>query len=102
VGGVLLWARRDLIRSWRSLLGLALIAGLAGGAVLAATAGARRADSAVDRSLDRGTFWEVSVFATEPIPEVMAWLATEPRVAEVAEMRVLMPRPRAASRVTRG
>ena len=93
MGGAWLWARRDLVRSWRSLVGLALIAGLAGGAVLAATAGARRADSAIDRSLDRGTFWEVSAFATEPIPEVMAWLATEPRVADVAELRVLLATP---------
>lgn len=46
-----LWLRAtsQLRRRWRSWLGLALLIGLAGGAVLGAAAGARRTSSAYDR-----------------------------------------------------
>jgi hypothetical protein len=47
-----LWVRAELRRRWRALLALALLAGLAGGAVMGALAGARRADSAMRRLLD--------------------------------------------------
>jgi FtsX-like permease family len=93
VGAVWLWARRDLARGWRSLAVVTLVAALAGGAVLAAVAGARRADTAVDRSLDQGSFYEVSAFATEPIPETMEWLESNPQVAALDEFRVLMAGP---------
>jgi ABC-type lipoprotein release transport system permease subunit len=48
---VLLRVRSDLRARWRSWLGLTLIMGLAGGAVIAAAAGARRTDSAYSRFL---------------------------------------------------
>lgn len=44
-------ARNELRRRWRGLLSLALIAGLGGGAALAAVAGARRTDSVYPRFL---------------------------------------------------
>ncbi len=44
-------ARSDLRHSWRASVGLALLVGLIGGAVLAAAAGARRTDSAFARFL---------------------------------------------------
>jgi FtsX-like permease family len=47
------WARvrAELRRRWRATVLLAVLVGLAGGAVLAAVAGARRTDSAMDRFL---------------------------------------------------
>jgi hypothetical protein len=45
------WFQLDLRRQWRSLLVLALLVAIASGTVMAATAGARRADSSMDRLL---------------------------------------------------
>ena len=41
--------RAELRSRWRSWLGLAVVAGLAGGLVIGMTAGARRTESALDR-----------------------------------------------------
>jgi hypothetical protein len=49
VGAVWYRARGELRRRWRSTLGLALLAGLVGGVVIASAAGARRTSSAMDR-----------------------------------------------------
>ena len=43
------WGRASISRQWRSWLSIALVGGLAGGAVLACVAGARRTDSAYPR-----------------------------------------------------
>jgi ABC-type uncharacterized transport system permease subunit len=44
-------ARAELRRRWRATVLLMFVVGLAGGAVMAAVAGARRTDSAMDRFL---------------------------------------------------
>src|SRR5687768_6496232 len=44
--------RAELRGHWRSILATAIVAGLAGGLVIAAAAGARRTDSAFTRFLD--------------------------------------------------
>jgi ABC-type lipoprotein release transport system permease subunit len=84
--------RAELRTRWRAWLGLALIVGLAGGAVTALTAGARRTDTAYDRfrraqngydvlvSLNTAGFGEPSEEHFDP--EELAQL---PQVAEVAE-----------------
>ena len=51
MSAVWLRARNELGRRWRGLVSLALIAGLGGGAALAAVAGARRTDSVYPRFL---------------------------------------------------
>jgi hypothetical protein len=44
-----IWVRAELRRRWRALVALTVLVGLAGGVILAATAGARRTVSAFDR-----------------------------------------------------
>jgi hypothetical protein len=51
MAAVLRILRSDLRSRWRPLLGLALLLGLVGGAVLACAAGARRTDTAYGRLL---------------------------------------------------
>jgi FtsX-like permease family len=64
---VTVWActRAELRRRWRAILLLALVVGLTGGVVLAAVAGARRTDSAMDRFLAYYRPLNVSVEAEE-------------------------------------
>ena len=52
MGGLGLWVRSEWRSGWRALLGLALLIALGGGVTLAALAGARRADTAIDRFQD--------------------------------------------------
>lgn len=58
------WTRLDARRRWRSLAGIALVAALSCGVVMAATAGARRGGSAVDRL--RGSTRAASVMVAVP------------------------------------
>lgn len=66
--------RAELGRRWRSWLGVAIIIGLVGGAVLALVAGARRTDSAYSRFLDAQNAYDVLIakdtgdFGTEAPP----------------------------------
>jgi hypothetical protein len=71
------WVRAaaELRRRWRATVLLAVLVGLAGGVVLAAVAGARRTDSAVDRFLAYNRPMNVSVAGldlpvVERLPEV--------------------------------
>jgi hypothetical protein len=87
------WARGEVRRSWTSLVLIAVLAAVAGGGVMAAVAGARRADTVVDRHFERANWPEVTGFATEPIPEVVEWLESDPRVAGIREIRFLAAVP---------
>ena len=53
--------RAELRSRWRALLAVALLVGLAGGAALAAFAGARRTDTAFDRLVKKTDAWDVLV-----------------------------------------
>jgi len=84
--------RAELRTRWRAWLGLALIVGLAGGAVIALAAGARRTDSAYDRFVRAQDGYDVLVSLNTsgfgaPTEETFeaAELAALPRVADTAE-----------------
>src|SRR5438270_10453712 len=70
---VLLRVRADLRARWRSWLGLTLILGLAGGAVVAAAAGARRTDSAYSRFL-----------RSSRAPDALVFQSTDPSFASIS------------------
>src|SRR5437588_12531019 len=86
---VLLRVRSDMRARWRSWLGLTLIMGIAGGAVIAAAAGARRTDSAYSRFLRTARAPDALVFqSTDPsfASIAPAQLATLPQVADTASL----------------
>lgn len=93
MGAALLCARADLRRRWMSVLLLALLVGIAGGAVLMAVAGARRTGSSLDRFVaqsqpgDSFVFTdldELDVKPVERLPQVAAVAVLDPIAAEVA------------------
>jgi FtsX-like permease family len=79
--------RADLRDHWRAVLGLALLVGVAGGAVLGATAGARRTSSAYSRFLDASNAGDVLVNPNTPngapLPDYAA-MARLPQVRDSA------------------
>ena len=86
---VLLRVRVDLRARWRAWLGLTLIMGIAGGAVIAAIAGARRTDSSYSRFLHAMRAPDALVFESNDssfasIPPDK--LATLPQVAATAPL----------------
>jgi ABC-type lipoprotein release transport system permease subunit len=86
---VLLRVRADLRARWRAWLGLTLILGIAGGAVIAAVAGARRTDSSYSRFLRATRAPDALVF--EPNDASFALvrpdqLTSMPQVAETATL----------------
>lgn len=81
--------RAGLRQRWRSWLALALLAGLFGGVVTAAAAGARRTDSAYPRLLDWSRGPDVEFFYSPLLAPVLANLP----------MRVIAGLPQAAATV---
>jgi FtsX-like permease family len=79
--------RNEIGLRWRALVGLGLLAGLLGGAVMAAAAGARRTDSAFERFLTAARAPEVSVGSDLPSFNSvdLARVARLPQVAEARE-----------------
>jgi hypothetical protein len=81
VAPVGLHLRTTLRNSWRALLAIALLFGLAGGVSLAALASARRTSSAFDRLLDANSASDLSIDYGTYEPELDAALARLPGVA---------------------
>src|SRR5215212_8615908 len=86
-----MWARSDARARWRSLIALALLAGITAGVALAALAGARRTDTALDRLRDETRAADAIVFASQSGVPAADWDALErrPEVAEVAPWGLL-------------
>jgi predicted lysophospholipase L1 biosynthesis ABC-type transport system permease subunit len=74
-----MWARADVRARWRALVALAVLAGVAAGVALAAVAGARRTDAALDRLRDETDAADAIVFATQVGNFAPDWDALEAR-----------------------
>jgi hypothetical protein len=87
VSAVWMRVRNEIGVRWRALVGLGLLAGLLGGVVMTAVAGARRTDSAYERFLADARAPEVSVGSDLPsFNNVdLAKVARLPQVAEAWE-----------------
>ncbi len=93
-GGLGLWVRSEWRRDWRSLVGLALLIAVGGGVTLAAVGGARRADTAFDRFLDRvSSPIDVSAAGIEADLTVYgdAWTDLTEPIADIAGVRGVTP-----------
>lgn len=94
MGAASLWAASELRRGWKSLLVVALLIAITGGAVMAGVAGARRAGSSVDRYLVDTGLSNVSIFTQSPLETSLRdELASDPRIGRVARMRVSLATP---------
>ena len=82
MGALAALARVELRRSWRAVLVVGFVAGLVGGGVLCALAGARRTDSAFDRLVERTDFWDIELTLFDPGEGVIDRIRAEPGVAE--------------------
>ena len=85
---VLVRVRADLRARWRAWLGLTLIMGIAGGAVIAAAAGARRTDSAYTRFLRTARAPDALVF--EPSDPSFAPIPPD-KLAALAQVEATAP-----------
>ncbi len=81
--------RAELRRRWRGLVLVALLIGLAGGASLAAFAGARRTSSAFDRFLAWSRSQDVVVLGSEVTPDQVERVRALPDVRTVGAARFL-------------
>jgi ABC-type lipoprotein release transport system permease subunit len=89
-----LWARAELRRAWPSLLVLAVLAGLAGGVVVATVAGAVRAGSSVDRFEAATQTAHVTIFTEQRLGyEARAALDDDPDITATGRMTVMMAAP---------
>jgi hypothetical protein len=81
-----LWARADVRSRWRALVALGLLAGLTAGVALAALAGARRTDTALDRLRHETRAADAVVFASQVEVLHADWskLEARPEVHDVA------------------
>lgn len=91
MGAVWLRLRADLRARWRSWVGIALVAGIAGGLTTAAAAGARRTDTAYDRLVEYTRPPDVVVYNYQD--EGLAVLDPEavealPQVAEATRVNI--------------
>jgi hypothetical protein len=89
-----MWASVDIRRRWTSLCMLAAFVALAVGPVLALTAGARRADGALDRYLTAADVPEVLISSQAgPSRDALAALEADPRIASVERAEGVMMTP---------
>jgi hypothetical protein len=84
--GAAVWAGSDMRRRWRSLLVLAVLAGLTSALAMAAAAGARRTDTALARLEKTTNAMDAVVFASQSGDYNPSWTSLErqPEVAQLA------------------
>lgn len=95
MGAVGFWVRSDLRRRRVQLLASVLLIGIAGGAVLTATAGARRTASAITRSARASNASDLTVGPdiSGSAPEAWARVDALPEVASIATMKGMISAP---------
>ena len=94
MSGATIWARNDIRRGWTSLVIVALLVAIAGGAVMAGAAGARRAGQSVDRFLADIGSQDVSMYSGGPLDaELRAELIADSRISAVGDVRVMLATP---------
>src|SRR5688572_15231040 len=82
MGGLWLVVRTDARRRWPSIVVLTILVALAGGFVMTAATGARRAESALGRFLDATEMFDGSIEVDYPATEaVTADVAAQAEVA---------------------
>ena len=89
MSAVLLLARSELRRRWRSVVVLTLLVGFSGAVVLALWAGARRTDTSLQRFDEASRSASVEVTAGDATPAQVDELRRTPGVEAVAEVRQL-------------
>lgn len=100
--GVGLVFRASLRTEWRGLLGIALLVGLAGGAVLTGVSAARRTDSALERMEQATEAWDVLVNPDEGTESAVTVedIAALPDVVDVARVDGVLIGPEAITDIT--
>jgi ABC-type lipoprotein release transport system permease subunit len=86
VAAILLLARRDLLRRWRSALALTLLVGAVGAIVLAFAAGAHRSSTALQRFVTYSRVSDAEVDVTDPTPAELQAFRRVPQVADFAPL----------------
>ncbi len=84
MGAVWYWARVELRGRWRATVALALVVGLAGGAVLTTLAGARRSSTAHERYREETLTSDIDVTTSNPDPARFDAVVQLPQVEVVA------------------
>ena len=87
MGAIWLWVRSEWRRGWGALLALGLLIAVAGGVTLAVAAGARRADTAMDRFLEATNQpqIEVEIGVPDELEGIESRLASLPSAPELAD-----------------
>ncbi|CAN5652017.1 hypothetical protein BH18ACT2_BH18ACT2_12760 [soil metagenome] len=95
MGASWLWAAAHVRRRWPALAVLAVLVAVAVGSTLALVAGARRADSAVDRFADTTELAEVVAFLEDDPNALAESLPADPRVrsVDISTTVLLVPEP---------
>jgi ABC-type lipoprotein release transport system permease subunit len=87
VSGLWLWVRSEWRRGWAGLLALGLLIAMSGGVTLAVAAGARRADSAIDRfaEVTNQPQVEIELASFDDLGGAESVLASLPSASELAD-----------------
>lgn len=89
-----MWARSEIRRGWPSLLVVALLVAITGGAIMASVAGARRAGASVDRFLASSALPQITAYSQFPLDdELRADLTADERVERVLDSQVVLATP---------